>query len=237
MTGMATTRGADLAAGLATTRERIVRACRTVGRDPAQITLIVVTKRFPAADVITLAELGVRDVGENRHQEAEPKFAEAIRAGASITRHMIGQVQTNKAAGVAGYADVVHAVDRLRLVEALDRGLERAQRDIGVFVQVSLDHRPGRGGAEPDAVPELTAAVANSARMTLLGLMAVAPIDADPDDAFGHLAELAAAVRREHPQAAWLSAGMSGDLEAAIRHGATHLRVGTAILGSRGALR
>lgn len=234
---MSTTRRDELAAGLAATRERIVRACTSAGRDPDEITLIVVTKRFPAQDLITLAELGVHDVGENRHQEAEPKFAEAIHAGASITRHMIGQVQTNKAASVARYADVVHAVDRPRLVDALDRGLERVQRDIGVFVQVGLDSMPGRGGADAESLPELTAAVAGSSRMTLLGLMAVAPLDADPDEAFERLAGLWAAVRRDHPQAGWLSAGMSGDLEAAIRHGATHLRVGTAILGSRGPLR
>lgn len=231
-----TPRRDELAANLADTQARIAAACGAAGRDPAEITLVVVTKTFPAADLVELAALGVRDVGENRHQEAAPKFAQALAGGAHLVRHMIGQLQTNKAAAVAAYADVLHAVDRLSLVRALAEGLDRHGRTASALVQVSLDNTPGRGGADPDDVCAVADAIAACPELMLRGVMAVAPLGADPDAAFARLARVAEQMRVDHPDATWVSAGMSGDLEAAVRHGATHLRVGTAILGSRSPL-
>lgn len=242
-------RRAELAANLASVRSRVAAAARDCGRDPDDLTVVVVTKYFPVADVRALLELGVRDFGENRDQEAGPKYAE-VRAGdgPAPTLHFIGQLQTNKAGSVAAYADVVHTVDRAKLVRALDHGAQRAGRTLQVLLQVDLDRREdrspdptraavGRGGAQPQLLGELADLVAAAPGLQLRGLMAVAPLDVDPDRAFARLATLAAQLRGAHPEAHWLSAGMSGDLEAAVRHGATHLRVGTAILGSRPALR
>lgn len=233
---MSAERERQLAGALTAVRQRIDRAALAAGRDPAELTLIVVTKTFPASDVIALARLGVADMGENRHQEAEPKFAEAFDTGARFVRHMIGQLQTNKAAAVARYADVVHSVDRSALVSALDKALRRLERSLSVLVQVDLDGATGRGGVHPDGLLDLADEIAANPRLTLRGVMAVAPLGADPDEAFATLRDLAEQLRRRHPQAGWISAGMSGDLEAAVRHGATHLRVGTAILGSRPSL-
>ena len=150
--------------------------------------------------------------------------------------HFVGQVQRNKAGSVAGYADVVHSVDRLRLVAALDRGAAAAGRRVTGLVQVDLRDRPvddGRGGVAPDGVAEVSAAAADAEHLDLGGVMAVAPLGADPAAAFTRLAEVAARVRADHPSARVVSAGMSADLEAAVAHGATHLRIGTALLGSR----
>jgi pyridoxal phosphate enzyme (YggS family) len=241
------TRREQLAAGLAEVRARIAAACADAGRDPAEVTLIVVTKYFPASDVLLLHELGVRDFGENRDQEAGEKFAE-VRAALGpgpdgVVLHFIGQLQTNKAGHVAAYADVVQSVDRPRLVSALDRGAHLADRRLDVLLQVDLDESPqeaaggaGRGGVRPEHVGELADSVAVRDLLRLRGVMAVAPLGADPDAAFARLREVADGIRQRHPGADWMSAGMSGDLEAAVRHGATHLRVGTAILGSRPSL-
>jgi len=232
---------AVLTEGLRAVRARVDAAAAAAGRDPDGLTLVVVTKFFPAADVRALAGLGATDVGESRDQEAAAKVADL--ADARLRWHFIGQLQSNKARSVAGYADVVHSVDRAKVATALDRGAGEHGRRLGCFVQVDLapalgrDADPGRGGAEPAAVQAVAAAVAAAEHLDLLGLMAVAPPDADPARAFAVLAELAAQVRREHPGAASLSAGMSGDLEQAVAAGATHLRVGGAILGPRPAPR
>jgi pyridoxal phosphate enzyme (YggS family) len=226
----------EVAAGLAAVRERVAAACRDAGRDPDGVSLVVVTKTFPASDVAHLAALGVTDVAENRDQEAAGKVAECARLGlAGLRWHFVGQLQRNKARSVAGYADVVHSVDRPRLVPALDRAAADADRRVRCLVQVDLEDGAdaGRGGARPEEVPALAGAVASAGALELAGVMAVAPRDGDPDAAFARLARLASALRSEHPEAVAVSAGMSGDLEAALRHGATHLRVGTAILGSR----
>lgn len=236
---MTATRRAELAEGLAATRDRIAGACAQVGRSPDEVTLIVVTKFFPASDIVLLGELGVHDIGENRHQEAEAKLAEL--AGllppdqAMPTVHFIGQAQRNKAGAIARYADVVHSVDRDRLAVALNSGAERAGRRLDVLLQVDLDPDPdpGRGGLGPAAVPDLAQVVAGLEHVRLRGVMTVAPLGMDPQVAFGLLADVAQRLRAEHPEATWVSAGMSSDLEAAVAHGATHLRVGTAILGSR----
>ncbi len=224
-------RGEELARRLAEVRARIERAACSVGRDPAGITLIVVSKTWPASDVRLLAGLGVTDVGENRDQEAAAKHVACADLG--LRWHFVGQLQTNKARSVAQYADVVHAVDRTRLVEALQRGAAAARRRVRCLVQVDLSGQPGRAGVAPGQVLALAREVAGRASLELGGLMAVAPLGADPAPAFARLAELAEQVRAEHPGAADISAGMSGDLEAAVAAGATHLRVGTAVLGAR----
>ena len=230
-------RRATLAEGLGQVRDRIARACAAAGRDPAPVTLIVVTKYFPVDDVLTLHELGVRDFGENRDQEAAVKYTEARkRLGAeadAIRVHFIGQLQTNKASHVSRYADVVHSVDRVKLVAALDRGAHQSGRSLRVLLQVSLDGDTSRGGVVPAEAGALADEVATRALLVLGGVMAVAPREADPAAAFARLREVASGIRDRHPSADWISAGMSADLEAAIDNGATHLRVGTAILGTR----
>jgi pyridoxal phosphate enzyme (YggS family) len=220
-----TSRRAELAANLA--------ACAAAGRSPADVTLIVVTKTFPATDLRLLVDLGVGDIGENRDQEAARKAADC--ADLDIRWHFVGQLQTNKARSVASYAGVVHTVDRPRLVAALDQAAQRAGRRLTSLVQVDLDPDPdpGRGGAQPADVAELAEAIAASAALDLGGLMAVAPLGASPAAAFESLAAVAENLRQNHPDATIISAGMSGDMEAAIAAGATHVRVGTAVLGER----
>ncbi|MGP4025103.1 YggS family pyridoxal phosphate-dependent enzyme [Actinomadura sp. 3N407] len=232
-------RRAELAEGIAGVRARISAACAAAGRDDDEITLIAVTKTFPASDVRLLAGLGLTDVGENRDQEARPKAAEC--ADLLLTWHFVGRLQTNKARAVAGYADVVHSVDRPRLASALSEAAVRAGRTLRCLVQVSLDEAapsegPGRGGASPADVPALADAIAEAGGLEFGGVMAVAPLGADPVPAFTRLAGIAERVRRNHPGARIVSAGMSGDLEQAIACGATHLRVGTALLGGRRAI-
>jgi PLP dependent protein len=225
-------RQAELTTRLAEVRARIARAADAVGRPPTSITLVVVTKTWPASDVRLLASLGVRDVGENRDQEAAPKAAECADL-ADLRWHFIGQLQTNKAASVARYARAVHSVDRLRLVGALDRGAAAAGRNVGALVQVSLDLDTGRGGADIADVPSIADAIGASNHLELLGVMAVAPLNTDPAEAFDRLARVAVQLQSAHPSATWVSAGMSADLEAAVAAGATHVRVGSAVLGSR----
>ena len=194
------------------------------------MTLVAVTKTFPVPDVRRLLALGVTDIGENRDQEARVKAAAVPEA----RWHFVGRLQRNKCRSVASYAALVHSVDRAELVAALDAGVGRAGRaPLDVLIQVSVDADPGRGGTLPADVPRLAAAVAAAAGLRLTGVMAVAPFGADPLPAFAALAEVAADLRRDHPGATIVSAGMSGDLEAALRCGATHVRIGTALLGGR----
>ncbi|MGN0065047.1 MAG: YggS family pyridoxal phosphate-dependent enzyme [Nocardioides sp.] len=223
----------ELAGNLAAVRERIDVACRAAGRAPEDVALVVVTKYFPASDVRLLAELGVTDVGENRHQEAQAKAAECSDLG--LRWHFIGGLQSNKAAAVAAYADVVESVDRSKLVAPLSRGAVERGQSVDVLVQVSLDppgadHRSGCPVAELSAV---ASAVEEAEGLRLAGLMAVAPLGEDPGTAFDRLAAVRAEFLPAFPQATALSAGMSGDLEAAIARGATHVRVGSAVLGER----
>jgi pyridoxal phosphate enzyme (YggS family) len=235
-------RRADIAENLRQVRARIEAACRAAGRSPDEVSLIAVTKFFPVTDAIHLAELGVTDLGENRDQEASAKAAdfaalsEAAGSSRPVRWHFIGQLQTNKARSVAGYADLVHSVDRAALASALAGAAERAGRVLPVLVQLSLDEPAagaGRGGSAEDELLRLADRVAGLPSLRLAGVMAIAPLDADPDPAFGRLAAAAAALRAAHPDATVISAGMSADLEAAIRHGSTHVRVGTALLGRR----
>ncbi|ACZ85832.1 YggS family pyridoxal phosphate-dependent enzyme [Streptosporangium roseum] len=226
-----TTRRDEIAAGLAEVEASIAEACRAAGRAREELTLIAVSKTYPASDVRLLAALGVTDVGENRDQEASVKVREC--AGLDLTWHFIGQLQTNKARSVAGYADVVHSVDRPRLVTALSQEAVRAGREITCLVQVALDGDPGRGGARPADVAALAEALAVAPGIRLGGVMAVAPLGEEPGRAFARLREIAQVMRDAHPGADVISAGMSGDMSEAIANGATHLRVGTALLGRR----
>ena len=228
-------RAAELGEALSAVRRRIRAACAAAGRGGAEVTLVVVTKTFPADDVRLLAGLGVRDVGEARDQEAAPK-ADAC-SDLPLTWHFVGRLQTNKAGSVARYASWIHSVDRSRVVGALSKGADRAGRELDVLLQVALDTDPAeaarRGGAAPADVPRLAEEVAKADGLRLRGVMAVAPLREEPRPAFDRLAEVARRLRESHPGADAVSAGMSGDLEAAVAAGATHLRVGTAILGSR----
>lgn len=238
-------RRAELAAGLSATRARIGAACAAAGRDPADVTLIVVTKFFPASDIAHLVALGVTDIGENRDQEAGAKVAELPGPVARDVRvHFIGQLQTNKARSVARYADAVHSVDRGRLVTALDKAvgaaLDAGERTayLDVLLQVDLEEgeRASRGGVPPAQAADLAERVAGVERLRLRGVMAVAPPGLSEDGtraAFDRLAGVSRQVREVVPDADLVSAGMSGDLELAVQQGATHLRVGSAILGSR----
>jgi len=223
----------ELAANLAAVDERIRAACAAAGRDPAEVGLVVVTKFFPESDVRLLADLGVDAVGENRHQEAAAKAAAC--ADLDLSWHFIGSIQSNKAAAVAAYSDVVESVDRVKLVAPLDRGAQERGRDVDCLVQVSLDPAgaQGRGGASPAEVARVADAVAAAAGLRLRGVMAVAPLGEPALPAFERLAVVAAELRRDHAGATVVSAGMSGDLEEAIRCGATHVRVGSAVLGQR----
>lgn len=234
-----TERKDELAANLAKVEERIAAACAAAGRAREEVTLIVVTKTYPASDVRALAELGVRHVAENRDQDAAPKAAAC--ADLPLTWHFVGQLQTNKVRSVVGYAGLVQSVDRARLVTALSKEAVRAGRELGCLVQVALDAgadgRGERGGVAPDRIGELAGLVASSPGLRLDGLMTVAPLAGEyagrQQAAFERLVDVATGLRRAHPAANMVSAGMSADLEQAVAAGATHVRVGTAVLGVR----
>jgi pyridoxal phosphate enzyme (YggS family) len=224
---------------VALVNEGIADAARAAGRNIDDITTIVVTKFHPAQLVRDLYDLGVRNVGENRHQEAEAKAAEL--AHLDLTWHFIGQLQSNKARAVRKYAQVLHSVDRPSLVNALanaamtPEGLpeNNAVEILDCFVQLNLTQDPGRGGVQPADVVELAELVAAQPSLNLLGVMAVAPLDEEPRVAFARVKAASERVQTVIPQANFISAGMSHDYAAAIAEGATHLRIGSAITGNR----
>lgn len=222
----------ELAGALAALERRLAAACAAAGRPRDAVLLVAVTKTRPASDVALLAALGVRDVGESKDQEAAGKVA-ALADGPPLRWHFVGRLQRNKARSVAAYAHVVHSVDRVPLVAALSDGARRAERELGVLLQVSLDGDPDRAGALPDDLPRLADEVAAAEGLRLDGLMAVPPLQGSAEADFARLAEAASRLRADHPQAVEVSAGMSGDLEVAVAAGATIVRVGTALLGHR----
>ncbi|MBQ0880458.1 YggS family pyridoxal phosphate-dependent enzyme [Streptomyces sp. RT42] len=234
-----TDRKSELAGNLAKVEERIAAACAAAGRPRDEVTLIVVTKTYPAEDVRILSDLGVRHVAENRDQDAAPKAAAC--SDLPLSWHFVGQLQTNKVRSVVGYADVVQSVDRPKLVTALSKEAVRAGREVGCLLQVALDAgesaRGERGGVSPAGIEELADLVAGSEGLRLDGLMTVAPLTGEyagrQRAAFERLMDLSTYVRRAHPAANMVSAGMSADLEQAVAAGATHVRVGTAVLGVR----
>ncbi len=230
---------AELAANLASVRSAIAAACAAAGRSPAEVRLIAVTKTFPVPDIMRLHQLGIADVGENKDQEAAPKVAALSAAGVALRWHFVGQLQVNKVASVASYAYMVHSVDRMRLVDALGRRAVAVGRQVRCLVQVGLDASVGldggvgRGGAEPGQVLDLAGAIEERDGLELGGVMAVAPLGQPARPAYARLREIAEMVRSAHPGAQVISAGMSGDLGDAIAEGATHVRIGTALLGGR----
>ncbi|MFJ8969114.1 YggS family pyridoxal phosphate-dependent enzyme [Streptomyces anulatus] len=234
-----TDRKAQLAANLAQVEERIASSCAAAGRKREEVTLIVVTKTYPASDVRILHELGVRHVAENRDQDAAPKATAC--ADLSLTWHFVGQLQTNKVRSVTSYADIVQSVDRAKLVTTLSAAAVRGERELGCLIQVALDAESGargeRGGVAPDGVEELAVAIGAAPGLRLDGLMTVAPLAGEyagrQRAAFDRLMEISSRLRAGHPAANMVSAGMSGDLEDAVAAGATHVRVGTAVLGVR----
>jgi PLP dependent protein len=244
-------RSQELAQRLAALRERIAAACRAAGRAPESVGLLAVTKTIPAADVVLLLDLGLTAFGENRAQEAGLKVEQvaALRRGAvgpdpagSGPRprwHFVGRLQRNKARAVVRWADRVESVDSVRLADALDTAVRREQDDgarsgpLPVLLQYSVDGDPQRAGVAASGLVELAEHVATRPGLRLDGLMSVAPLGADPDAAFADIAAAAARLRAAHPAATALSAGMSGDLEIAIRHGSNEVRVGTALVGER----
>ena len=235
-------RRAEIEAALATVRDRIAVACRAAGREESAVRLIAVTKTFPAADAALLTDLGVTDLGENREQEAGPKVVDLreLRPEVTVRWHMLGRLQRNKARHVARWAAEIQSVDSDRLATALDRAVGTAREagersgPLDVLLQVSIDGDPNRGGAPVDTLMPLADHVARSSELELRGLMAVAPLTMTPEEAFERLARAADRLREDHPEATEISSGMTGDLEVAVTHGSTCVRVGTALLGTRG---
>lgn len=226
-------RRTELAANLAILQAQIADDCARAGRHPSEVTVIAVSKTWPSSDIRLLHELGVRDFGENRDQEAQRKAEEL--ADLSLRWHFIGQLQTNKAKHVASYANMVHSVDRIELIRALQSAASPVQREIDCLLQVSLDPAApaGRGGVQPIALAELAKELDAAAPLRLAGLMAVVPLGMPTRDAFRRLMEVRAGFLAEFPTARILSAGMSGDFAEAISAGATHLRIGSILLGNR----
>lgn len=234
-------RRAELAESLAEVRKRLHAACRAAGRAPEEVELLAVTKTFPAQDVALLADLGLTSFAENREQEARDKVAEfaELRPDSERRWHMVGQLQRNKVRSVVRWADVVESVDSPRLVDALAKATGNAlaagerTRPLDILVQVNLDEAVGRGGCAPADVVSLAQVIATRGELRLRGVMAVAPQHTHPGVAFNTLFEIATRLRQDWPEASEISAGMSGDLESAVAHGSTRVRVGTALLGGR----
>jgi pyridoxal phosphate enzyme (YggS family) len=214
----------ELEQNLNEVKQRIATAAKSAGRNPADINLIVVTKTFPITDAEILVELGEINFGENRDQEAAPKAA-AVQA----TWHFQGQIQSNKIKSIATWADVIHSISSLKEILKF----AQSSRSHDVFLQVSLDGQPGRGGALPAELDALAETVNQSSNLNLMGLMAVAPLGVEPEVAFAELAHVNQVFQSNFPNSKFLSAGMSGDFEKAIQYGATHIRIGSSILGSR----
>jgi PLP dependent protein len=225
-----TARETELANNLQAVQERIDKAVKTVGRSRSEITLIAVTKFFPVSDVEILYDLGLRDFGENRDSEGADK---SLLLPIDARWHFQGQVQSRKIRSIATWADVIHSLDSLehaaKFNEILGRELGTHEAGREFFVQVNLEpERRDRGGVSPAELEDFLASIKSFASLNVSGLMAVLPIDRDIDEGFAYLARL-----RERFGLLKLSMGMSSDFEAAIRAGATHIRVGSSILGSR----
>ena len=244
MNPVATTREVELADALTLVRERLERAAEAAGRKSDEIELLPITKFFPATDVLVLSHLGCHAFGESREQEAAAKSAECNSAEPAqpIRWHMVGRIQRNKARSIASWAHAAHSVDSAKLITAIDLAVGRALAEGGrsdplrVYIQISLDGDVARGGVDirrPDLVDELCALTESAQALQFVGLMGIPPLGSDPDDAFARLRAEHQRVQRDHPQALGLSAGMSSDLESAVKHGSTCVRVGTALLGQR----
>lgn len=223
----------ELSDNLSELNRRIEIACQLVGRAPTELTVIAVTKTWPVSDIEILTQLGIRDFAENRLEEMEAK--QSALSAHDLTWHFVGQVQSNKASRIARAADVLHSVDREKLVPLLSKASLELGRELKCLIQVALEteHRAERGGVAPSEVAALADSIASTPGLVLQGVMAVAPLNEDPAPAFSRLKGVASHLRAKYPDACWISAGMSDDLEAAIAYGATHLRIGGALLGNR----
>jgi len=223
----------EIQSNLEIIQSRIESACTVAGRDISEITLIAVTKTYPASDVDLLKQLGIENVGENRDQEASAKKLEVK---SEFKWHFIGQLQSNKAKSVVNYADLIHSVDRWSLAKEIQKSAQGKDKVQQVLIQVDLDQSgpdPTRGGIWPAELRELAKLINQASHLELKGLMSVAPLGEKPELAFARLKEIRVDFLKENPGAQILSAGMSDDLESAILHGATHLRIGSALLGER----
>lgn len=224
-------RADEISSNLESVRSRIAQVANRVGRNFEEITLIAVTKTYPATDAVILHELGVKDFAENRERDGAEKST--LVPG---RWHFQGQIQSNKISSIALWADVVHSLDDPRHLRLLAAAVPES-KVLSVFIQVCLDPQPGRGGVLPQNLSPLAELALAQSSLRLAGLMAVAPLGENPESAFSRLAQIYSDFRQQFPSAPGLSAGMSGDFETAIEHGATHLRVGSSILGSRSDLR
>ncbi len=222
-----TSRFEEIASNLESVQGRIAAAAFATSRNESEITLIAVTKTYPSADAEILRELGVKHFAENRDSEGRQK-SELVPG----TWHFQGQIQSNKIASIARWADVIHSIDDPRHVNLLSKAVPES-KVISIFLQVCLDPQPGRGGTSPEGLSPLAELVLQNPVFRLEGLMAVAPLGENPERAFLRLAQIHSDFSRQFPSAKSLSAGMSGDFEIAIKYGATHVRVGSSILGSR----
>ena len=222
-------RDAELSRSLADVQGRILEATSRASRKSEEVTLIAVTKTYPASDVEILHQLGVRDFGENRNAEGLEKSSLV-----PAHWHFQGQIQSNKIAAISSWAQTVHSLDDLSHVAKFDRAVgEIPDKRLNIFIQISLDGDTSRAGVRGDDLFSLGQAISSTKKLDLVGLMVVPPVQAEPEKAFSEVAELAQRFRQEFPMAQSLSAGMSGDYEIAIAHGATHIRVGSQILGPR----
>ncbi len=244
MTAVTTTRELELAEALSAVRSRLAHAAEAAGRNVDEIELLPITKFFPATDVVILTRLGCAAFGESREQEASNKADEvSTMLGAEPIRwHMVGRIQRNKARSIAGWAYAAHSVDSAKVIAVLDRAAARALAEgrraepLRIYIQISLDGDEKRGGIDvgrPDGIDELCAAAQAAEGLEFIGLMAIPPQESDPAEAFARLAGERERVQRDYPQPLGLSAGMSSDLEIAVEHGSTCVRVGTALLGQR----
>ena len=239
-----TDRTNELANALAALRVRLSHAAEIACRKVEEIELLPVTKFFPATDVAILQSLGCGSFAESRDQEAREKARQLaeMATGADVHWHMVGRIQRNKARSIARWADTVHSVSSARVADALGRAADEAcgegvrRAPLDVYVQISLDGDVARGGVDveaPDEVDALCARVHGAAGLRLVGLMGIPPLGVDPEDAFIRLNTERNRVQEQYEQRLGLSAGMTGDLEAAVKHGSTCVRVGTALMGAR----
>ncbi len=222
------TAASDIADNLRRVQERIDAACRRAGRSPADVTIVGVSKGFPVEAVVAAWQAGLRDVGENRVQEAAAKLPAALARGATFRRHLVGHLQTNKVKTALDLFDIIHSVDSLRLAEAISR---TAGKPVRVLLEVNVAAEESKYGLKPDDVPQALERVRSLPNIDVVGLMTVAPAADDPESArpvFRRLRDLAEALRL-----AELSMGMSDDFEVAVEEGATMIRIGRAIFGPR----
>ncbi len=218
----------DIANALADVQDRITKAAALAGRNRSEITLIAVTKTYPASDVEILRNLGIENFGENRSDEGLEKSLLF-----PATWHFQGQVQGRKLKDIAVWASFIHSIDSSDHIAKLSRICSEKGRSISLFLQLSLDGAPDRGGVLADQLPKLADQIMSNSNLHLAGLMCVPPVEYEFNRAFNEIAEVHSGFKSSYPKATALSAGMSSDFEVAISYGATHLRVGSEILGSR----